>query len=120
MKKNFFLLPLFVFTLIFTSCNKDDDPKPTTAKINVSTTVEDYGAIAGVSITLYNASTDVAIATKISDADGKTKFENVTPNTYVIEADYTDSDDFDYYGDTNTFTVNAGDEKSVSISLQID
>jgi len=118
MKKIYFLLPLLVFTLMFTSCNKDDDPEPTTAKITVTSTVEDFGTIANIAVTLFNSTSDVAISTKNSDSNGKVVFENVSPGTYYVEALYIETSTGDEAdADTDDFVIAAGDEKSINLSL---
>ena len=117
MKKIYLLLPLLVFTLLFSSCNKDEDTSPTTAKITVNTTVADYGTVAGVSVTLYKSSDDVAVATKTTNDSGKVVFDNLETNIYYADAEYIDNYDIEYGDDSNDLTVIAGDDKTITLHL---
>ncbi len=117
-KKIYFLLPILVLALIFTSCNKDDDPEPTTAKIIVNTNVVDFGVIANVDVFLIDNITDNEIDTKITGSDGKVTFLNVTPGSYYIVGEYETNNGDLYDDESSVFSVSAGDERTINLVLE--
>lgn len=123
MKIKLVLLIISIITITVSSCNKDDEGDiSTTGTIKVSTTVEGYGAISGVNVSIVETSTDAYIQEKTTNSEGKVEFTSVTAGTYYIDCDYilNDPDDVDYeehIGESNDFQLIAGETKTITVVL---
>ena len=87
-------IPILLFSVFAQSCgpNENVTPKPEDNTISVEFTVKNSLAntIQGAEVTLYGSQNDwlqqspKASVTKLSGADGKVKFENISPLKYYF------------------------------------
>ncbi len=116
--KYFILLIIAILTITLTSCEKDDEgDTSTTATLIVNTTVDGYGAIAGVNVQLTESVSDEDIQEKVTDSNGKVTFTNILPGTYEVYGDYIPSIDEEYIGHTSSFQLIEGQTKTIGLAL---
>lgn len=114
----FLTLSIIALVLIsITSCKKEEGNNGNeTGTIVVNTTVQGYGAIAGVSVSIEDENNN-DIDQKITNSNGQVTFKDLLSGTYIVRAWYLPNQNEEHIGHK---TVQLASGKTKTIILELD
>lgn len=124
MKKNYYLVTLLLVLLVsFSACSNDDNggdggEQGATGKVQINFTLESIGSsVQNVVGKLYDSTNDTEIKSKLSNSQGIVVFDEVSAGSYYVIGTFEDSFFGHFEGQTSTFELTAGEEKSFDLTL---
>ena len=120
MKKKYYLVSLLLVLLVsFSACSSDDNGEQgATGKVYVNFTLESIGStVRNVVGKLYDSTNDTEVKSKLSNFQGVSVFEEIPAGSYYVIGTFEDSYFGHFEGQTTTFQLTDGEEKSFNLTL---
>jgi len=119
--KYFILSIITLLTVTLISCDKDDEGDTSkTATLKVNTTVEGYGAIAGVQVWVEDGQENT-IQEKFTNSSGQVEFAGILAGTYRVWCYHEmqgNPNVIEYRGESDGFQLLEGQTKTITITLE--